>query len=405
VLIGEGTSAVAVVSPGTSGQVLTSNGASADPTYQTFTSSGTVNSGTQYQLAYYATTTNAVSGDANIFTDVSNNLTVMGNINAILNPGTNDPARGMISSRYSSDQASAHFSGKKARNTLAAPTAVQALDYITALVPNPYDGTNYLIPGEAVWQVSPGQSVSAGVVPVDFVIQTGTGTPGDGTDRMRVGYDGHVNIGLGNNVADVNGTLSVTAIASTNAIRLNTSDAAYAALDVTSTGAASAINVAQGNLSFATSGNGIKGTITNNNASPGIVGEFISNAASGVSLATQTTFTNICSITLSAGDWDVCGTSRMGGNGATFAGASGYYVGAISIYSGNTNTDGVPDYTNIYVDVPAAVSPTVAATASIPPVRISVAGSTIVYLKGYQSTTVSIANPTISGSIQARRVR
>jgi hypothetical protein len=62
VLVGEGTSAVAVVSPGTAGQVLTSNGASADPTYQTFTASGTVNSGTAGQTAYYAANGTAVSG-------------------------------------------------------------------------------------------------------------------------------------------------------------------------------------------------------------------------------------------------------------------------------------------------------------------------------------------------------
>ncbi|HZV21871.1 MAG TPA: hypothetical protein VE986_10045 [Hyphomicrobiales bacterium] len=36
--------------------------------------SGTVNSGTQYQMAYYASTGTAVSGDANITTDASNNL-------------------------------------------------------------------------------------------------------------------------------------------------------------------------------------------------------------------------------------------------------------------------------------------------------------------------------------------
>jgi hypothetical protein len=49
---------------GTAGQVLTSNGAGALPTWQTGGGggSGTVNSGTQYQLAYYATTGTAVSG-------------------------------------------------------------------------------------------------------------------------------------------------------------------------------------------------------------------------------------------------------------------------------------------------------------------------------------------------------
>ena len=62
VLVGEGTSAVAVVSPGTAGQVLTSNGASADPTYQTFAASGTVTAGTAGQIAVYNGTTSVASG-------------------------------------------------------------------------------------------------------------------------------------------------------------------------------------------------------------------------------------------------------------------------------------------------------------------------------------------------------
>ncbi len=44
VLIGNGSGAVAVTSAGSAGQVLTSNGASADPTYQTVTGTGTVTS-------------------------------------------------------------------------------------------------------------------------------------------------------------------------------------------------------------------------------------------------------------------------------------------------------------------------------------------------------------------------
>jgi len=50
-----------VASLGTSGQVLTSNGAGALPTFQSVSGSGTVNSGTAPLLAFYATTGTAVS--------------------------------------------------------------------------------------------------------------------------------------------------------------------------------------------------------------------------------------------------------------------------------------------------------------------------------------------------------
>lgn len=178
-------------------------------------------------------------------------ITSTGDIEAVLNPGSNNPARGMISSRYLSDQSSAHFSGKKARGTLSSPTAVQALDYITALVPNPYDGTQFLIPGEAVWQVSPGSTVSNGVVPVDFVVQTGSGTPGDGVDRLRVGADGHVAINLGINTVDAFGTLSVTAFSSTNALRIRSNDASFGTVDVANANTSGlALNVTSGIAHF-----------------------------------------------------------------------------------------------------------------------------------------------------------
>jgi len=67
VLTGGTTSTGAVQSVsgvGTAGQALTSNGAGALPTWQNVSGSGTVNSGTAGQLAYYATSTNAVSGSS-----------------------------------------------------------------------------------------------------------------------------------------------------------------------------------------------------------------------------------------------------------------------------------------------------------------------------------------------------
>lgn len=51
-----------IASVGTSGQVLTSNGAGALPTFQTSTASGVVNAGTANQVAYYAASASTVSG-------------------------------------------------------------------------------------------------------------------------------------------------------------------------------------------------------------------------------------------------------------------------------------------------------------------------------------------------------
>ena len=70
---------------GTTGQVLTSNGAGALPTWQAAGGggSGTVNSGTQYELTYYATTGTAVSGNSAILTNASRQLLLNTNANPI----------------------------------------------------------------------------------------------------------------------------------------------------------------------------------------------------------------------------------------------------------------------------------------------------------------------------------
>jgi hypothetical protein len=62
---------------GASGQVLTSNGAGVLPTFQNATGTGTVNSGTAGQLAYYATSSASVSG---------------GQLGNVLGTATNDSA-------------------------------------------------------------------------------------------------------------------------------------------------------------------------------------------------------------------------------------------------------------------------------------------------------------------------
>lgn len=64
-----------VASVGTSGQVLTSNGAGVLPTFQAVSGSGTVNSGTTNQLAYYAGNGTTVSGLSTI-TNSQNGVTM-----------------------------------------------------------------------------------------------------------------------------------------------------------------------------------------------------------------------------------------------------------------------------------------------------------------------------------------
>jgi hypothetical protein len=72
-IIGNGTNSATRLPIGTNGYVLTVSGGTAVWS-ASGSGSGTVNSGTQYQLGYYATTGTAISGSSSIVTDASGNL-------------------------------------------------------------------------------------------------------------------------------------------------------------------------------------------------------------------------------------------------------------------------------------------------------------------------------------------
>jgi hypothetical protein len=274
VLVGEGTSAVAVVSPGTAGQVLTSNGASADPTYQTFTASGTVNSGTAGQIAYYAATGTAVSGSSVL----SDNGTAIVSTELIRGPDGTEPA----------------------------PT-------------------------------------------YSFSSATGSGMYlGGGSVRISVG-----------------GTNNFT--------------------------------VASG---FVISGVPLvaKGTATNDSATAGNVGEYVSAAVSSTNAPTSGQWGDLTSISLSAGDWDVALQANINDNGdvsVTFV-----QVG-VSSTSGNTQPSALG--VNFARFSAASGSMPHDLALALPRVRFSLASITTVYFKA--SSTYSAALPLYSGIISARRIR
>ena len=121
-----------------------------------------------------------------------------------------------------------------------------------------------------------------------------------------------------------------------------------------------------GNLIFGTTGKGITGTATNDSASAGNVGEYMSQAQQNQAIATSTQFGNVCSITLSAGDWDISGVGNAGGG--TFT-VGGKFSVAISSNSNNTTTDHVLG-DNVY-ELPTPTASSASYTGSIPSYRVS----------------------------------
>jgi len=145
-------------------------------------------------------------------------------------------------------------------------------------------------------------------------------------------------------------------------------------------------------ITFSPTTGGIVGTTTNNNAAAGKVGEVISSAvlfASGVSLSTITS-TNITSISLTAGDWDVYGFFRVD-----------FTVNAVEIYGWTSTTSAtLPD-----ASLRAGIGGTGIGPygGAITPQRLSLSATTTVYLSTYANFSSGTA--TASGLLWARRAR
>lgn len=141
---------------------------------------------------------------------------------------------------------------------------------------------------------------------------------------------------------------------------------------------------------------GIIATTTNNDASAGSVGEAISSlvaVGSPVSLTTNTG-TNVTSISLTAGDWDVSGNVNLTEGTATVTGASA----GITSTSATVPTNGSEVYSGVQVTLLSGTD-----SITLPPKRFSLSGTTTVYLVA--KSTFSAGTVDAFGSILARRVR
>ena len=146
---------------------------------------------------------------------------------------------------------------------------------------------------------------------------------------------------------------------------------------------------------------GIIGTTTNNSAAAGSVGELISSVilASGslVSL-TANTSTDVTSISLTAGDWDVWGNVGFTGQGATVVSSVQGWVSS----SSSTQPDAALQ--TILGWVPGAALYTIIAVGlPVAPLRFSLSGTTTIYLGCRSSFTTGTTS--VYGGIYARRKR
>lgn len=156
-------------------------------------------------------------------------------------------------------------------------------------------------------------------------------------------------------------------------------------------------------LAFSPTTGGIIGTAAGDDASAGSVGEFISStvlSGSAISLST-TTAANITSISLTAGDWDVCWTLAFQTGASTsltdVRGASS----STSATLPNVGTAVTP-YTIMQFNAFVPGVTTFAFGGGLQG-RVSLSGTTTIYLVA--RGTFSVSTLVAYGAISARRVR
>ena len=139
----------------------------------------------------------------------------------------------------------------------------------------------------------------------------------------------------------------------------------------------------------------IVGTVAVGDAAAGSVGEFISNAGGGTAL-TSTTSANTCSISLTAGDWDVDFFVLFSGAGGTtttqltagISGSSAVLPSANPPQYAQWRTGGILDLYH---------------TFKIGPFRVNVSSTTTLY--GVANATFTASTYQATGTITARRIR
>lgn len=164
---------------------------------------------------------------------------------------------------------------------------------------------------------------------------------------------------------------------------------------------AQGLAITQASIAFNTT-NGVIGTTTNNNATAGSVGELkntivLIGAAVPITTATDT---NICSLVLGPGDWDVWGEFWTAPAASTTTSQIG-----VCLNTTITTVVSIPAVGTSSSNFNAALGATVAAQLPLAQCRISVATATTTTV--YLNANVTFATSTMGGygKIMARRRR
>ena len=157
-------------------------------------------------------------------------------------------------------------------------------------------------------------------------------------------------------------------------------------------------NVKVGALT-STSSTVLKGSATNDSAAAGNVGEYVSSSGLAANPGGSSAWTNVLTISLTAGDWDVSGNAHYPFPAGGIS--TGQLAIALSAYASTTTTDHVAG-DNVSSSLPPNATNT-DVSLCVPAWRVSLSTTTTIYLKTL--LTAGAGQWKIDARISARRVR
>lgn len=390
------------VGVGAVGQVLTSNGAGIIPSWQNAAGTGTVNSGTAGDIAYYATSANVVStsgastvraggltadqslSGTPVFV-IAQNSSNTASSDAIIQPQVGGSGGGDPFIRFAIPAVQSWSMGLDNSNS----------DSFVLSLGTTLGGADRLVITTAGLATFSGQTVH----------NLGISIPGNTANAtIDASQSLAANLNITQNNSSTNGSaassiiLGVTTAGADPYLQVGTTGANLYALGVDNsdsdifkitTGASPSAGTTA--LFTTTAGNtAIRGVPDNTAATAGFVGEWIGAGPTTQSI-TIAGFTTIASITLTGGDWDI-----------SFVCSSSAAVSAVEINAGvATATNSNTGYANGDNSLFYPVSATFDGGSSMANYRVTLSGSTTYYL------TAKAFGATVSttGRISARRMR